>query len=187
MTRLKELLEDNPIIPSVKTEAQISAAIEAESEIVFILYGDIISLPRIVKKFKDVGKTVLIDIDLIDGLAGKRIAVEYVKKISGADGVMTNKANLIVEAKKLNLMTIHRYFVIDSKSLLALKNQYQISKADAVEIMPGLMPGVIRDIAAAGPTPIIASGLVCDKKDILSALDSGAISTSMTNEMCWGI
>lgn len=126
-------------------------------------------------------------IDLIDGLAGNRVAVDYARRAAKADGVITMRAPLIVEAKRLGLMTVHRYSIMDSRSLIALKKQYQISKADVVEIMPGLMPSVIKQVHEAGPTPVIASGLVCEKQDVLNALNAGAIGISTTNHGCWNI
>jgi glycerol uptake operon antiterminator len=34
---------------------------------------------------------------------------------------------------------------------------------------------------------VIASGLVCEKQDILNALNAGAIGISTTNKECWSI
>ncbi|MGX7352070.1 hypothetical protein RU97_GL002227 [Enterococcus canis] len=187
MSRIKDLIEANPVIPAINRLSQLPEVIEGDSEVVFILTGDIMNLPKIVERLKKAGKTVFVNIDLIDGLSGKKIAIEYIKKVTAADGIITSKAVLVAEAKRAGLMTVHRYFILDSRSLIALKGQYQISKADVVEIMPGLMPSVIKQIAQAGATPVIASGLVCDKEDILAALNSGALGISTTNEACWSI
>ena len=187
MAYLKELIEDNPVIPAINHMKQIDEVIALDAEVVFVLCGDIMSLPKIVKRLKDAGKTVLINIDLIDGLAGNRIAVDYIRRSAKADGIVSMKATLIVEAKRLGLMTVHRYSMMDSRSLIALKKQYQISNADVVEIMPGLMPSIIKQVNEAGPTPVIASGLVCEKQDILNALNAGAIGISTTNKECWSI
>lgn len=187
MSKLKDLIEMNPVIPAVNQASQISEVIELECEIVFVLFGNIMNLPRYVERLKAANKIVFINIDLIDGLAGKKIAIDYIKKVAQADGVITSKASLIAEAKKADLMTIHRYFILDSRSLSALNKQFELSRADAIDIMPGLMPTVIQQIAESGPTPVIASGLVCTKQDILNALNAGAAGISTTNNVCWTI
>lgn len=73
------------------------------------------------QSLKDAGETVLINIDLIDGLAGNRIDVDYIRRTAKANGIVSMKAILIVEAKRLGLMTVHRYSMMDSRSLIALK------------------------------------------------------------------
>ena len=56
---------------------------------------------------------------------------------------------------------------------------------DTLEILPGLMPGIIRRLCATVPVPIIAGGLLSEKSDIVSALSAGAMAVSTTNEALW--
>ena len=54
-----------------------------------------------------------------------------------------------------------------------------------IEILPGLMPKVIRKICSQSRIPVIAGGLITDKEDIMAALGAGAISISTTNQKVW--
>lgn len=53
-----------------------------------------------------------------------------------------------------------------------------------VEIMPGIMPEIIERLKIEIKIPIIAGGLISDKKDIIAALSAGAdaVSTTKTAE-----
>jgi glycerol uptake operon antiterminator len=56
---------------------------------------------------------------------------------------------------------------------------------DYVEILPGVMPKVIKRINNLIHVPVIAGGLIADKEDVLAALSAGAVSISTTNEAVW--
>lgn len=47
------------------------------------------------------------------------------------------------------------------------------------------MPDVLRRICASISTPVIAGGLLSQKKDVLAALDAGAVAVSTTDEALW--
>ena len=61
----------------------------------------------------------------------------------------------------------------------------QSSNADVVDILPGTMPQIIRRLTEKMPQPLIASGLLQDKSDVMAALSAGAIAISTTDEALW--
>ena len=62
-----DILIDCPVIAAVKDDEGLEKCLESESQIVFILYGDLIRIPQMVKKIKDAGKLAMVHIDLIAG------------------------------------------------------------------------------------------------------------------------
>ena len=61
-------------------------------------------------------------------------------------------------------------------------------RPDAVEIMPGIIPRVIKRIKSEIPEiPIIAGGLIESKEDIMDVLKSGGIAVSTSKESLWDI
>ena len=56
---------------------------------------------------------------------------------------------------------------------------------DVIEILPGLMPKVIRRICQTVRRPVIAGGLISEKEDIMAALKAGAAAISTTNQQVW--
>ena len=78
-----------------------------------------------------------------------------------------------------------RYFLIDSMALENIRNQQHGIRPDFIEVLPGIMPKVIREICKISRTPIIAGGLITDKEDVVGALSAGAIAVSTTNRGVW--
>ena len=182
---LMEQFEDCPVIAAVKDEEGLKACINSEIGIVFVLFGDICSISGIVKRLKDAGKTVIVHLDLISGLSGKEIAVTFIRNTTDADGIISTKPALIRQAKECNLFTVMRFFAIDSMAFDNIRRQSESVHPDIIEVLPGLMPKVIRRICTESRIPVIAGGLITDREDIMAALNAGAISISTTNRQVW--
>ena len=91
-------------------------------------------------------------------------------------------------AKELSLYTVYRIFASDSKVLGHVTGNRVIGEyADFVEILPGLMPKVIRRMCRELAVPVITGGLISEKEDVIAALDAGAAAISATNEDVWGM
>lgn len=184
-----DAVEANPVIAAVKNDSglQTAAAME-EIQVIFVLYGDICTIPEIVEKIKDSGKKALVHIDLIAGLSAKEVSVEFIKRQTNADGIITTKPALVRRAKELGLFTVLRFFVIDSlalKNIENLESQYGMSRPDVIEVLPGVMPKVLQKIAKVSRIPMIAGGLVTDREDVIQALSAGAMAVSATNQEVW--
>ncbi len=181
-----DVVMDSPVIAAVKDDEGLARCLqESELKVLFILYGNICNLTDIVKCAKDAGKTVFVHIDLIQGLSSKDVAVDFIRQYTQADGIITTKSAMIGRAKEQGLCTILRFFVIDSMALNNVQKQYQLVKPDFIEVLPGIMPKVIKKIVAKIPVPLIASGMIIDKEDVVGALNAGAISVSATCQDVW--
>lgn len=180
-----EEFEDCPIIAAIKDESGLKKCLESEIKIVFVLYGDICNIGKIVEQLKNAGKIVLVHIDLINGLSSREISVNFLKSTTKMDGIISTKPSLIKQAGEVGLFTIMRFFVIDSIAFDSIKKQTEIVHPDMIEILPGVMPKIISKICRQSKIPLIAGGLISDKEDIVSALDAGAIAISTTNQKVW--
>lgn len=180
-----DALSDNPIIMAIKDEAGLKACLKAHEEnVVFVLYGEVATIAGIIEQLKEAGKQVMVHMDLISGLSAREEAVDFIAKYTKADGIISTRYDQIRRGKQLNLSTIYRIFVIDSKALSNL-NQHIGDYADVVEILPGLMPKIIARMKRELGVPIIAGGLIADKEDVIQALNAGAIAISTTNADVW--
>lgn len=182
-----ERLENNPIVASIKDDEGLKLSLRSDVEIIFILYGDICSLPRIVSKIKAAGRIAMVHVDLIDGLSNKEASLDYIKNVAKADGILTTKANLISYGKKIGLYTIHRYFVLDSIALYNIEKQSKSNVLpDLIEILPGvIVPKLMRKITSLSKVPVMAGGLITEKEDVILALKNGAVAVSTTNQGLW--
>ena len=180
-----DALENSPVIAAAKDEAGLARCLECDSQIIFLLFGDICNIADLVCQVKDSGKIAMVHIDLIHGLSAKEIAVDFIKKYTRADGIISTKATLVKQAKKLGLYTVLRFFVIDSLAFSSIEKQLQLVKPDIIEVLPALMPKVIARICDMVTVPVIAGGLISDKEDIMTMLSAGAACVSSTSEETW--
>lgn len=176
-------LQDAPVIAAVKNDDGLQHALDANCSVIFILYGTILNIANLVDRVKAAGKMAFVHADLVDGLTSRDIAADYLSHNTRADGLISTRPNLIRRAKELGLIAVQRFFLIDSLSFESVLRQS--SNADAIDILPATMPRVISRLVSQINRPIIASGLLMDKKDILSALSAGAMAVSSTCEALW--
>ena len=182
------IVEDNPIIAAVKDDEGLEECLRSEIGVVFILYGNIGSIIDIVKKIKRAGKLALVHMDLVSGMQAKDVSVDYIRNYTEADGIITTKANLLPRAKELGLNTILRTFVLDSTAMETLdrNSRPEAVQPDIMEVLPGtLLPDVIRQIVSSCRVPVMVSGLITRKSEVMNALKSGAVSISTTNRKLW--
>lgn len=158
---------------------------KSECQIIFVLFGDLVSIAYIVSRIKSAGKLAMVHVDLIDGLASRDVAVDFIAKDTCADGIISTKPNIVHRAKACGLLAVQRFFLLDSIALNNITRQPSMNNADAIEILPGLMPKIIQKLVGVSEKPIIAGGLITDKEDIVNALSAGAIAISSTNQDTW--
>lgn len=179
-----EALEENPIIAAIRDDEGLEACLNADVRMVFVLYGDVCSIPKIVERIKAAGKIAVVHVDLILGLAAKEIAVDYIHENTRADGIISTRANLVQRGKKLHMFSVLRVFLIDSMALADIVAQKNLHP-DALDILPGLMPTMIRKVRAATGLPVLTGGLITEKQEILQALEAGALAISTTDPTAW--
>lgn len=186
-----DAVEANPVIAAVKSDAGLQAAVEMEEiQVIFVLYGDVCTIPEILERIKATGKKAMVHIDLIAGLSAKEISVEFIARQTRADGIITTKPALVRRAKELGIFAVLRFFVIDSLALKNIENlemQCGTSRPDFIEVLPGVMPKVLGRIAKVSRIPMIAGGLITEKEDVIAALSAGAIAVSSTNQDVWNL
>lgn len=185
MRELEGKLVETPVIAAVKSDDGLHKALESELGVLFVLYGDILNISEIVGKIHSAGKAAFVHVDLVAGLSSREIAVDFIRKNTSAHGIISTKQPLLRHAKTHGLLTVQRFFLLDSIALDNIQKQMAQDAADLVEVLPGLMPKIIRRIADTAKKPIIAGGLISDKEDIVHALAAGAMAVSSTNPETW--
>ncbi|MCR4925298.1 MAG: glycerol-3-phosphate responsive antiterminator [Clostridiales bacterium] len=180
-------LEKSPVIAAVKNDECLEKALKSKCNIIFLLYGNIFNLKKIVESVKRSGKIIFIHLDLVEGFSRDNIALQYINEEIHPDGIISTRSQQIRTAKELGLLTIQRLFIIDSLSIEnTIKSASSVSP-DAVEIMPGIMPRIISSLSEKIKIPLIAGGLVSSKDDVVSALASNARGVSATSPEVWSV
>ena len=70
-----EKIEASPIIAAVKDDRELAKALQSDVDVVFILYGDVCTIPMIVDRIKEAGRTAMVHLDLVAGLSVKFVGV----------------------------------------------------------------------------------------------------------------
>ncbi|MFC7322557.1 glycerol-3-phosphate responsive antiterminator [Halobacillus campisalis] len=183
--QVEDVLAENPVIAAVKDKKGLEEAIQTDCTIIFILNSDIINVGNIVDQVKAHNKLAFVHIDLLEGTSNKEVALQFLKESTDADGIISTKAQMVHAARSYGFYTVHRFFLVDSMSFRSMDKQIANSNPHFIEILPGMMPKAIDWVKDKIDTPIIASGLVCEKEDVVTALQAGAVAISSTNNEVW--
>lgn len=143
--------------------------------------------PALVKAVKKTGRTVFVNLDMVDGLAQRPASLDFLAKTCAPDGILTTKAGLCRAAHNFGMYGILRFFMVDSFAYHQLPDQLKQSHADAVEILPGCVPRVVRWIRQEQSIPIICGGLVCDIADVQAARTAGAAAVATSDAQLWNL
>lgn len=182
---LKEILIDNPIIAAVSNKKQLIKAINSPCEVIFMLYGEIMTLGNDVQLAKDHGKKVFIHLDLVIGLSRDAHALAYINERIHPTGIITTKSSLARKCKEMKIIVIQRLFMLDSKSFRDGMAAIQKTTPDAIEIMPGIVMKIVKEINRHIKLPIITGGLISEKQEVIDSLNAGATSISTSEEKLW--
>ena len=134
-------MQRNPIVASVNDLGRLDAALQSPCEIIFLLKGDIFSIPDVVGRIHQADKRVYVHFDLMEGFSREQVALRYLKEKANPDGIITTRVNLIKFAKEFEFSTIQRVFMLDSLSVETAIKSVKSTRPHAIELLPGITPG----------------------------------------------
>ena len=175
-------LECNPVIGAVGDD-KWAEALTSPVEVLFYLSANLLTAKEKICQAHDAGRYVLVHLDLAEGIGRDRTGVKYLAQI-GTDGIISTRAQMIQFAKEQGLLTVQRFFLLDSKGLDSIEDMLRHTKPDFMELMPGVIGKSIQRFAKLG-TPVIAGGLIETKAEVTDALGSGATAVSTGRKELW--
>jgi glycerol uptake operon antiterminator len=178
-------VELNPVIAAVQNEGDLEIAIKSRVATIFLLCADIFNAKSLVDRIKTAGKSALIHIDFLEGIGKDAKAIDYIIQVIQPDGVISTKSSHIKIAKEKGMFTIQRFFLIDNKSYEMTIKSVKSIQPNMIEVMPGVMPGIIQRITEQLSIPVIAGGLISSKQDIMDVLSAGALGASTGKKDLW--
>lgn len=108
-------------------------------------------------------------------------------KNAGVDGVLSTRVNIIKAARECGVFTVQRFFIVDSHSVDTTVEAVKASKADMIEVMPGIIPKVIKRLRKMVDVPIIAGGIIDNMEEVEDIIESGAAAVSTGKEELWSL
>ena len=182
LTQMNDILEQNPIIAAIDDD-RWEAALQAPVQVLFYLSANLLTVQQRIAQAHDAGKYVFVHMDLAEGIGKDRAGLRYLA-ICGVDGIISTRAQLIRLAKEQNLLTVQRFFALDSKGMESISDMLRSAAPHMMEIMPGVIGKAVRYFSA-GSTPVIAGGLIQEKHEITEALRCGATAVSTGAQDLW--
>lgn len=176
--------KDKRIIAAAGSAKDFETAVLSGADTVFYLAPDIMTLREDAEKAHMRGKRIYIHFDLAAGLGKDRSGIEFAKN-SGVDGILSTRANLIKLASEAGLKTVQRFFMVDSRSVSSTAETLKSSRADMIEIMPGIAYKVINKLKHLVEVPIIAGGLIETEEEASLAVQCGAYAVSTGKKELW--
>lgn len=80
---------------------------------------------------------------------------------------------------------MQRIFLIDNSALEKSCKLLESTQPDAIEVLPGGMPSVIRKVKDRTNLPILAGGFISSREDVELALQAGAEAVTTSNKNLW--
>ena len=182
MPQLIQILERCPVIPAVRDD-QWEEALQAPSEVIFYLGAHLLTLRDKAEQAKTAGKTLFVHIDLAEGIGRDREAVQYLAQC-GVDGIISTRGQIIRMAKEQGLLTVQRFFALDSQGMDSIQDMLRSTNPHLMEIMPGVIGKAIKQFSA-GTIPVIAGGLIETKQEVTAAIGNGATAISTGRKELW--
>ena len=172
------------IIAAARSSDEFASALKSQTDTIFMLAPNIADIKEQATAAHKAGKKIFIHLDLAAGIGKDEYGIRFAKE-QGVDGIISTRTNIIKLAKKENLFTVQRFFVVDSQSVTTTIESAKSSKADMIEIMPATVTKVIKKLKQELDMPIVAGGLIETSQEIEDAISCGATAISTGKKEFW--
>ncbi|WP_112179229.1 MULTISPECIES: glycerol-3-phosphate responsive antiterminator [Paraliobacillus] len=178
-------ISDSTILPAIRDLKDLEKVANSNYEYVVLLNTHIGQLKSLVKMLHDHDKKVLLHADLVKGLKSDEFAAQFLCRDIRPEGLISTRKNVLLTAKKAKIITIQRLFLLDSIALDSSYNMLDSIQPDLIEVLPGIIPHIIKEIHDKTNVPIIAGGLIRTIDEVNAALEAGATAVTTSNRNLW--
>ena len=179
---LAALLHKSPVIAAVRTPEAAVRAAASKSPVAFLLGGSILTIADDMKPLRAAGKRVFLHLDLLEGMGADAVAVQWCARTLHPDGVISTRPKLLKAAEAEGLATVQRLFLMDSVSFDRSVKLLRANPPTMAEVLPGLVPKAIAELAREIESPVIAGGMITEPAEVMRAVQAGALAVSTGEE-----
>lgn len=181
-------LKKNPVIPCTNNFNDILEKKYNAIKIVLLYDLNIFGLIDIAKKNKTANKIIILNIDTLKGLVADEYGIKFLRDCIGINVLTTASPKTVNCLKKLDMPVIQSMFILDTKSLKKGIELIKTGKPDLIDIRPGILyPKAFEYIRKSFDFPVICSGFINNKEDLIKILDSGAIGITTSSRELWNL
>ncbi|MBT2691020.1 glycerol-3-phosphate responsive antiterminator [Bacillus sp. ISL-47] len=175
------------ILPASSNMKEFEKFLKCPYEIGVFLDIHISQLKHVSQMAIEHQKKMIYHVDLIHGIKSDDYATEYICQEFKPYGLISTKSSVILKAKQKGVVAVQRIFLIDSHALEKSYKLLEKTRPDYIEVLPGAMPWMIKEVNERLNTPIFAGGLIRSKEEVLNALDAGAAAITTSKVELWEI
>lgn len=175
----------DPCCAAITGSVSVDAALASRVPAVFILRGNGLLLPPLIRRIHAAGKLVAVHIDLVGGLRQDRHGVAWLAK-AGADAVISSHGQLMSAIRADGMTAIHRLLLVRRSQLDSAANAIARSEPHIVEVLPGVLLPSLMDRMPPFTVPVLAGGFIRTEADVRSVLGAGALGVTTSTSALWG-
>jgi glycerol uptake operon antiterminator len=173
------------ILPAAKSIKDFEKMMNSRFQTIILLDSHVAQLPSLMKLANLYQKQVLLHVDLIQGLKSDEYAAEFLCQVIKPAGLISTRTPVVQVAKKKSLIAIQRVFLLDTHALETSYRLLKTSQPDYIEVLPGVIPHIIREVRENTGIPILAGGLIRTRQEVREALEAGAEAVTTSSQNLW--
>ena len=173
------------ILPAASTMKDFEKFLQSSFKTGVVLDIHLSQIKHVTQMARMADKQLFFHVDLINGLKNDEYGTQYLCQEFKPYGVISTKSGVIQEAKKHRAIAVQRIFMIDSHALQRSYKMVKKIQPDYIEVLPGALPDMIKEVAAEIKLPIIAGGLIRTSEEAEDALRAGAVSITSSKRDLW--
>ncbi|WP_307251803.1 glycerol-3-phosphate responsive antiterminator [Croceifilum oryzae] len=179
--------KNQKILPAAKNIKQFERLMKTNFEYIILLDSHVAQLQALMNLANQHKKKVLLHVDLVQGLRSDEYAAEFICQTIRPAGLISTRTPVVSVAKKKSLIAIQRVFLLDAHALNTSYRLLESFKPDFVEVLPGIMPHIIREVVEHTGIPALAGGLIRTEDEVRQAIQAGAVAATTSSEKLWKI
>ncbi|AMA51623.1 MULTISPECIES: glycerol uptake operon antiterminator GlpP [Bacillus] len=176
---------NQPILPAIRNMKQFDEFLNSSFSYGVILDIHLGQLKGVIREAQKHGKNMMVHVDLIQGIKHDEYGAEFICQDIKPAGIISTRSNVIAKAKQKKIYAIQRLFLLDTSAMEKSMEFVGKHKPDFIEVLPGIVPSLIREIKEKTGIPIFAGGFIRTEEDVEQALKAGAVAVTTSNTKLW--
>ncbi|MGG3916330.1 glycerol-3-phosphate responsive antiterminator [Rossellomorea vietnamensis] len=177
--------EGQNILPAIRSMKDFDKMLDTSFQYGVFLDLHVGMLKSVFEYARNENRKMFLHLDLIHGLSSDEYAAEYVCQEIKPYGIISTKGNVIKKARQKGVYATQRMFVIDSSAMNRSIELIQKTDPDFIEVLPGVVPKIIKEIGTKTGKPIFAGGLIETVDEVEAALEAGATAITTSDRVLW--
>lgn len=177
--------EGQKILPAIRSMKDFDKMLETSFQYGVFLDIHVGMLKSVFEYARNHNRKMFLHIDLIHGLSSDEYAAEYICQEIKPYGIISTKGSVIKKARQKGIYATQRMFVIDSSAMNRSIELIHKTDPDFIEVLPGVIPKIIKEIKEKTGKPIFAGGLIETIEEVEEAIEAGATAITTSDRSLW--